>query len=108
MAETLNELLQEKFIDIDIDRSHRIGRLSKGNQSRPIIIMFVMHNIRNRVFKKKEKLKGTGISMTERLTPEQMQMLTKTRNEFLLKNVWTQNRKILVKVGGNTMKFCFD
>ena len=50
-TETLNELLQEKLTDIDIDRSHRIGRLKKGKQTRPIIITFARYNTRNRVFK---------------------------------------------------------
>ena len=56
VTETLNELLQEKLTDIDIDRSHRIGRLKKGKQSRPIIIKFARYNIRNRVFKNKKKV----------------------------------------------------
>ena len=30
VVETLNELWQEKLTDIDIDRSHGIGRLKKG------------------------------------------------------------------------------
>ena len=51
--ETLNELLQEKLIDVDIDRSHHIEKLKKGKQSRPIIIKFARYNIRNRIFKNK-------------------------------------------------------
>ena len=61
VTETLNELLQEKLTDIDIDRSHRIGRLKKGKQSRPIIIKLARYNIRNIVFKNKKKLKDTGV-----------------------------------------------
>ena len=60
VVETLNELWQEKLTDIDIDRSHGIGRLKKGKQSRPIIIKFVRYNIRNIVFNNKKKLKDTG------------------------------------------------
>ena len=96
VTETLNELLQEKLTDIDIDRSHRIGRLKKGKQSRPIIIKFARYNIRNIVFKKKKKLKDTGVSITESLTQKRMQMLTKARNEFLFKNVWTQDGKMFI------------
>ena len=40
VTETLNELLQEKLTDDDIDRSHHIGKLKKDKQSRPIIIKF--------------------------------------------------------------------
>ena len=68
VTETLNELLQEKLTDIDIDRSHWIGRLKKSKQSSPIIIKFARYNIRNRVFKNKKKLKDIGVSITQSLT----------------------------------------
>ena len=93
VTETLNELLQEKLTDIDIDRSHRIGRLKKGKQSRPIIIKFARYNIRNRVFKNKKKLKDTGISITESLTQKRMQMLTKARNEFLFIKIFGHRKE---------------
>ena len=68
VTKPLNELLQEKLSDIDIDQSHLVGRLKKGKQSRPIIIKFARYNIRNRAFKNKNKLKDTGVSITESLT----------------------------------------
>ena len=68
VMETLNELLREKLTDVEIDRNHRIGKLKKGKQSRPIIIKFVRYNIRNRAFKNTKKLKDTGISITESAT----------------------------------------
>ena len=46
--------------------------------------------------------------MTESLTQKQMQMLSKARNEFLLRNVWTQDGKILVKSDDNTIKVYYD
>ena len=95
--------MQEKLTDIEIDRSHQIGRLKKGKQSRPIVIKFARYNIRNRVLKNKKKLKDTGVSITESLTQKRMQMLTKARNEFLFKNVWTQDGKILVKSDDNNI-----
>ena len=100
--------MQEKLTDIEIDRSHQIGRLKKGKQSRPIIIKFARYNIRNRVLKNKKKLKDTGVNITESLTQKRMQMLTKARDEFLFKNVWTQDGKILVKSDDNTIKVYYD
>ena len=35
VAETFNELLQEKLTDVDIDRSHQIGKLKKGRSPSP-------------------------------------------------------------------------
>ena len=104
VTETLNELFQEKLTDVEIDRTHQIGKLKKGKQARPIIIKFFRYNIRNIVFKNKKKLKDTGISINEILTQKRMQLLTKGRNEFLFKKVWTQDGKILVKSDDNTIK----
>ena len=108
VTETLNELLQEKLTDVDIDQIHWLGKLRKGKQSRPIIIKFARYNIRNGVFKNKKKLKDTSISITESLTQKRIQMLTKARNEFLFKNVWTQDGKLLVKSDDNTIKVYYD
>ena len=44
VTEILNELFQEKLTD----RSHRVGRIEKGKQSRPIIIKLARYTIRNR------------------------------------------------------------
>ena len=46
--------------------------------------------------------------MTDSLTQKQMQMLSKARNEFLLKNVWTQDGKILVKSDDSIIKVYYD
>ena len=107
VKEILNELLQEKFANVDIDRSHQIGTIKNIKQSRCIIIKFARYNIRNRVFKNKKKLRDTAISITESLTRKRMQMLTKARNEFLFKNVWTQEGKILVS-DDNAIKVYYD
>ena len=40
VKKTLNELLEEKPTDNDVNRSHRIRKLRKGKQSRPIMIKF--------------------------------------------------------------------
>ena len=107
VKEILNEFLQEKFANVDIDRSHQIGTIKNIKQSRSIIIKFARYNVRNRVFKNKKKLRDTAISITESLTRKRMQMLTKARNEFLFKNVLTQEGKILVS-DDNAIKVYYD
>ena len=107
VKEILNELLQEKFANVDIDRSHQIRTIKNIKQSRSIIIKFARYNIRNRVFKNKKKLRDTAISITESLTRKRMQMLTKARSEFLFKNVLTQEGKILVS-DDNAIKVYYD
>ena len=53
------EELNEDVLLVDLDRTHRIGK--KGDSSskpRPLIVKFARYNIREIVFKSKEKLKN--------------------------------------------------
>ena len=103
-TETLNEPLQEKLTQMliqmevigqeDLKRANNQGLSSS---SLPGITLEI-------VFKNKKKLKDTRIGITESLTQKRIQMLSKARNEFLFKNLWTQDRKILVKSDDNTIK----
>ena len=104
VTETLNEPLQEKLTQmliqmevigqVDLKRANNQGLSSS---SLPDITLEI-------VFKNKKKLKDTVIGITESLTQKRIQMLSKARNEFLFKNLWTQDRKILVKSDDNTIK----
>ena len=96
VTETLNELLQEKLTDIDIDRSHQQTIKAYHHQ------VCQRYNIRNRVFKNKKQLKDTGVSITKSLTQKRMKWLLKLK--FLFKNIWLQDGKILVKSDDNTIK----
>ena len=62
----INDNLDIKIDEIDIDRSHRNGRYDKTKKkARPIIIVkFARYNVRGRVFRERWKLKGTGKSIT--------------------------------------------
>ena len=54
----INENLDIKIDEIDIDRSHRIGRYDKTKKkARPIIVKFARYNVRGRVFQENWKLK---------------------------------------------------
>ena len=48
----INDNLDIKIDDIDIDRSHRIGRYDKAKKKARL---FACHNIRGKVFRKKWK-----------------------------------------------------
>ena len=72
----INENLDIKIDEIDIDRSHRIGRYDKTKKkARPIIVKFARYNVRGRVFREKRKLKGTGKTITESLTTKKIGQL---------------------------------
>ena len=61
---TLQQSMDETIKPEDIDRSHRLGKpkSSKNAKPRPIIVTFVGYNTRNRIYRNKRKLKGTGVS----------------------------------------------
>ena len=65
----INDNLDIKVDEIDIDRSYRIGRYDKAKKkARPMTVKFARYNVKGRVFREKWKLKGTGIMTTESLT----------------------------------------
>ena len=72
----LADLTSEK----DIDRSHRIGKLSP-RKKRPIILKFVRYNYRHKTYLNKKRLKDSGISITESLTGYKIGQLNKAQNE---------------------------
>ena len=69
----------------DIDGSNSLDKCksSKSAKSRPIIVKFVRYNTRNRIYRNKKKLKGTGISVVESLTANGISMFEKTFFEYL-------------------------
>ena len=104
----INENLDIKIDEIDIDRSHRIGRYDKTKKKpRPIIVKFVRYNVRGRVFREKRKLKGTGKTITESLTTKRIGQLNDAREKFGFHNVWSYDGKILYKIN-NEVKVYYD
>ena len=72
---TINEHLELAITEVDIERTHRIGKPRDVSQkSRPIIVKFVRYNDRKNVFNRKKKLKEKNISITESLTATRMKI----------------------------------
>ena len=94
---TLQQSMNETVKPEDIDRSRRLGKpkSSRNTEPRPIILKFVRYNTRNRIYRNKKTLKGTGISVTESLTAKRISMLEKSREEYTFNNVWSQDGKIM-------------
>ena len=104
----INENLEMKIDEIDIDRSHRIGRYDKTKKKpRPIIVKFVRYNVRGGVFREKRKLKGTGKTITKSLTTKRIGQLNDVRETFGFHNVWSYDGKILYKIN-NEVKVYYD
>ena len=57
-----------------------------------------------KIKKKKKKLKGKNINITENLTGYRMSVLNKAREKFGFKNVWTYDGRILFKANNDGQK----
>ena len=58
VLDTVKEKMGEEIEKDEIDRLHRLGAPKNNGKSRPIIIKFVRHNTRCRIFKNKKKIEG--------------------------------------------------
>ena len=81
---TLQQSMDETIKPENIDRSQRFGKpkSSKNAKPRAIIVKFVRYNIRNRIYRYKKKLKGTGISVTERLIVKRINVRESKRRAY--------------------------
>ena len=104
----INDNLHIKIDEIDIDRSHRIGRYDKSKKkARPIIVKFAKCSVRGRVFREKRKLKGTGKSNTKSLTTKGTGELNDAREKYGFNYVWSYYGNVLYKIN-NEVKVYYD
>ncbi len=63
----------------NIDRAHRIGKPKQSHHERgrprPMLVKFLSYQDRAKVFQQKRLLKGTGMAVTESLTPTRLGLL---------------------------------
>ena len=98
VLDVINNKLNIEMSQISIDRSQRLGkRKGPGQKSRAITVKFTRYKDRHHVFRNKKLLKGTDISVTERLTVKRMEHLKKAREQHNFENVWTLDGKIMFK-----------
>ena len=82
VLDVINSKLDFKMSQINIDRSHRLGKRKDPRQKpQTITVKFTRYKNRHHVFRKKKLLKGTSISATESLTLKRMEHLKKAREQ---------------------------
>lgn len=80
-------------------RCHRLG--SKGTDNiRPILIHFTDHRRKAEVWSLKSKFKGTPFSLAEFLTRPRQLVHKRARKHFGMRNVWTLDGNIYIKLPG--------
>ena len=82
----------------DLDRTHRLGKRKPTDNSsrpRPIIVKFTSYRVRSSVFRSKRKLKNSGISVSENLTPLRSSLLREAKAHDAVETAWTTDGRIV-------------
>ena len=99
VEEILFSKLGLNLAPFEVQRTHRLGQIRDLKDGRavnhPIIIRFVGYKSRDKVFKVKRKLIGTGFSIFENLMERRAELLQEVKKIAGYKNVWTMDGRIL-------------
>lgn len=82
--------------NITFKRCHRLGK-SKTSKPRAILIKFHDSSDKSKVWYAKTKLKGTGYTLSEFLTPARRSTFMTARQRFGITNCWTKDGLIIVR-----------
>lgn len=97
IAKTVVEQLKVSDFSIsDISRCHRMGRLSKPDRPRPILLKVRDMSLRNKLWYAKTTLKGSGITLTEFLTKPRHDTFMAARQQFGVTKCWTRDGFVFV------------
>ena len=80
----------------DISVAHRLPK-SKKQEHRPIIAKFKDRDLRQQVIWARKALKGTGISIAEDMTHENMALMRRAEDSGLFDAVWFSNARVRAK-----------
>lgn len=109
VAETSKEDLEEKillllhnkmglteFNNLSLRHCFRLG-VEDSNRVRPIVVYFLDHQHKSKIWNSKSKLKGSSISVSEFLTRMRQSVYKAARIHFGMKNVWSLDGTIYIK-----------
>ena len=78
----------------DLDRKQKA-------RPRPIIAKFTSYNKRSEVFRVKKHLKGSGVSISESLTPQRQALLNTVKRHPAVTSSWTMDGRIICLLPSN-------
>lgn len=84
-----------------LKRCHRFGNKGKNN-IQPVLVHFCDHRTKADVWSRKTKLKGSPVSVAEFLTKPRQEVHKRARKHFGMRNVWTLDGTINIKLPGGT------
>lgn len=83
-----------------IQSCHRLGTKA-ANRNRPILVRFNDLKVRNDIWRNKKKLKTSQVVLSEFLTKTRQTIFSRARKSFGIKNTWTYNGNIYIKLPNN-------
>lgn len=92
-----NSSLKTELTTQTINRCHRLGNQIDYNQPRPIIVKFMNYESKINIIRMKKKLKGTGITIKEDLTLENLRIYNQAAQKYGYKNTWTKNGTVFAR-----------
>lgn len=96
VSEIISRKLKVKVLPTDLSAAHRVKK-SKKQQHRPIIIRFKDRTQRFEVLKNRKLLKGSGVSLAEDMTIENMNLIKDAEDSGMFESAWFWNGKVLAK-----------
>lgn len=103
MAAKIAEVLKKKvnlpnITEYEISDCYRLGKYNKGATTsdgrakcRPVLVRFTRLVVRREVWLRKKQLKGTGLLLTEFLTPQRQELLRAARAAAGDRKAWSYN-----------------
>lgn len=102
LTATINSKLNLSLKSDDVEYCYRLRKGKNG--PRPLMIKLHLKEVRELIFRNKNKLKGTKIVVKEDLTSRRYKILLKAAEVFGKTNVWSDGGQIKVKYHGNICK----
>lgn len=95
IMQVINEKIELKYEKSDIENAYRFGIYSDTKTTpRGIFVKFATHKLKEEVYNRRTKLKGTRVTVREDLTKNRMKILKTALDKFGQKNVWTIEGKV--------------
>nr|CAI5850827.1 unnamed protein product [Callosobruchus analis] len=99
----LSDCLDVRCNENEIDTVFRLNKGDSDSSNKPKIMLltFTTSLKKQPTISKKNKLKGTGISIYEDLSRKNCDLLRLAKNKYGIKNAWSSAAKIYVKKDGD-------
>lgn len=104
LLDILNSKLKLNLTAGHIERGYRFGKKQR-NKPRGVVITFREFKMKNKIYSMKKELKGTGLTIKEDLTSQNLKILNQAASKYGFKNVWSKNGVIYVNTNAGILTY---